>query len=91
MGTVFILFSCDQWFSKDSMRIMGECAYQDIEKLLDFAYADYYGSLDDEEYAVMTKEDFEEDEENFRSKLRDEKQIGQKDCYYVIKELELIY
>ncbi len=90
MEVIFILFSCDQWFSKSSMRIMGECAYQSIENLLDFAYADYYGRLDDEEYAVMTKEDFEEDEKIFRSKLREEKQIGQRDCYYVIKELELI-
>lgn len=90
METIFILFSCDQWFSKDSMRIMGECAYSSMENLLDFAYADYYASLDDEEYALMTKEDFEEDEKLFRSKLMNDKQIGQRDCYYIVKELELI-
>lgn len=69
---------------------MGECVYSSMENLLDFAYADYYGSLNDEEYALMTKEDFEEDEKIFRSKLMNDKQIGQKGCYYIIKELELI-
>ena len=66
---------------------MGGCAYSSMENLLDFAYADYYSSLNKEE---MTKEGLERDEKIFRSKLMNDKQIGQRDCYYIIKELKLI-